>query len=182
MIMPETNSEISPQLLDATTVQDLIKKLEEDRKAHLESINKTHELLKQLLGASTAGSSSIPFTAERSRRYTGTTLATTLDVESLQKSSTLSANDESETDEDEALYAQDPLPAESYDEDGLKKHIREYSWTDAGKNILQGLLDKPEILQRSSIFPTRDPAEDRSHLSHYTIYDGMCYYSPNRII
>ena len=177
MIMPETNSEISPQALDATTVQDLIKRLEEDRKAHLESVNKTHELLKQLISASAAGSSSVPFTSERSRRYTGTTLATTLDFESVQKSSTLSANDESETDEDEALYVQDPLPAESYDEDGLKKHIREYNWTDAGKNILQGLLDKPEILQRSSIFPTQDPAEDRSHLSHYTIYDGMCCYT-----
>ena len=182
MIMPETNSEISPQLLDATTVQDLIKKLEDDRKAHLESINKTHELLKQLLGASTAGSSSIPFTPERSRRYTGTTLATTLDVESVLKTSTLSTNDESDTDEDEALYVQDPLPSESYDEDGLKKHIREYRWTDAGKKILQGLLDKPDILQRSSIFPSEFPAEDRSHLSHYTILDGMCCYPPIGVI
>lgn len=182
MIMPETNSEIPPQPLDATTVQDLIKRLEEDRKAHLESINKTHELLKQLIGASTAGPSSTPFTSERSRRYTGTTLATTLDVESVQKSSTLSANDESDTDEDEALYVQDPLPSESYYEDGLKKHIREYGWTDAGKNLLQGLLDKPEILQRTTIFPTQYPAEDRSHLSHYSIFDGTCCYFPIGII
>lgn len=180
--MPETKSETPPQPLDATTVQDLIKRLEEDRKAHLESINKTHELLKQLIGASTAGSSSTPFTSERSRRYTGTTLATTLDVESVQKSSTLSANDDSDTDDDEALYVQDTLPAESYDEDGLKKHIREYNWTDAGKNILEGLQDKREILQRTSIFPNQDPAEDRSHLSHYSILDGMCsYFTPGII-
>lgn len=180
--MPETNSEISPQPLDATTAQDLIKRLEEDRKAHIESIDKTHELLKQLISASAAGSSSVPFTSERSRRYTGTTLATTLDVESVQKSSTLSTNEESDKDDDEALFVQDFLPAESYNEDGLKKHIREYSWTDAGKNILQGLLDKPEILERSSIFPSEFPAEDRSHLSHYTIYDGTCCYSPIKII
>ena len=180
--MPETNSETSAQPLDATTVQDLIKRLEEDRKAHLESINKTHELLKQLIGASTAGSSSTPFTSERSRRYTGTTLATTLDVESVQKSSTLSANDDSDTDEDEALFVQDLLPAESYAEDGLKRHIREYNWTDAGKNILEGLLDKPEVLQRTSVFPTRDPAEDCAQLSHYSILDGMCRYFTKGII
>lgn len=180
--MPETNSETSPQPLDATTVQDLIKRLEDDRKAHLESINKTHELLKQLIAASTEGATSTPFTSGRSRRYTGTTLATTLDVESVQKSSTLSDNDDSDTDQDEALYVQDPLPAESYNEDGLKKHIREYDWTDAGKNILEGLLDKPEILQRTSIFPTGDPAEDRSHLSHYSILDGMCRHFTTGII
>ena len=174
--MSETISETPPQPLDATTVQDLVKRLEEDRKAHLESINKTHELLKQLIGTSTAGSPSTPITSERSRRYTGTTLATKLDVESVQKSSTLSANDESDTDEDEALFVQDPLAVESYDEDGLKKHIREYNWTDAGKNILENLLDKPEILQRTSIFPNRDLVEDHAQLSHYTILDGMCRY------
>ena len=180
--MPETISETPPQLLDATTVQDLIKRLEEDRKAHLESINKTHELLKQLIGTSTAGSPSTPFTSERSRRYTGTTFATTLDVESVQKSSTLSANDESDTDEDEALFVQDPLPPESYDEDGLKKHIRTYKWTDAGKNILESLLDKPEILQSTSILPIHDIGEGRAQLSHYTILDGMYRYFTTGII
>ena len=177
--MPETNSETSSQPLDATTIQDLIKRLEEDRKAHLESINKTHELLKQLIGASTAGSPSTPLTPERSRRYTGTTLATTLDVESVQKSSTLSTNEDSDTDEDEALFVQDHLPAESYNEDGLRKHIREYNWTDAGKNILEGLLEKPEILQRTSFFPDR---EDRVQRPHFSILDGMCSYLTTGII
>ena len=180
--MSETISETPPQPLDATTVQDLIKRLEEDRKAHLESINKTHELLKQLIGTSTAGSPSTPITSERSRRYTGTTLAATLDVESVQKSSTLSANDESDTDEDEALFVQEQLADESYNEDGLKKHICEYNWTDAGKNILESLLDKPETVQRTSIFPTLDLAEDRPQLSHYTILDGMCRYFTTKII
>lgn len=170
--MPESSKEIL-QPIDAATIQELIRKLDEDRKAHFDSINKTHDLLKQVLGASATGASSTPFTPERSRRYTGTTLATTLDVESVQKSSTLSLNDDSDTDDDEAFFVQDPLPAESYDEDGLKKHIQEYTWTDAGKCILQGLLGQPEILQRASIFPTLDPAEDRSHLTHYSIFDGM---------
>ena len=168
--MSESKIEILPQPLDAATVQNLIKRLEEDRRSHLESINKTHELLKQLLGP--VGSSSTPPTTERTRRYTGTTLATTLDVESVQKSSTLSENDDSDTEDDEAFYVQDPLPAESYDEEGLKNHIRDHMWTDAGKSILHELLDKPEILQRPSVFPILDPAEDRSHLSHYSIFDG----------
>ena len=164
--------------LDAATAQDMINKLEDDRKRYLDTLTKAHEVLAQALNTAAAtGKPAPPLTTGRLRRNTGTTLATTIDVESVKKigGSTLSVDDESDTDDDESLFVQQKLPAETYDEGGLRKHIKEYSWTDAGKSILADVIGNEDILQRpKTIFPTglRELA-DRSHLSHYTILNGM---------
>ena len=164
--------------MDPTAVQELLTRLEEDRKAYLASINQTHELLAKAIAGNAPPASPPPpaHTTERYRRNTGNTFATALDVESvsLQKSSTLSPEDESDTDDDEALFVQDTLPAESYHEEGLRAHIRDYAWTDSGRSILGDLLDGERPLHQRAGFPTSiKAAEDRSHLSHYSIFDGM---------
>ena len=161
--------------LDTATVQDLIKKLEEDRSTYLEAISRTHELLAKALEAQTAEGPQTALTNERLRRNTGTTLATTTtdDVVTVSKDSNFSVEDDSDTDDDEALYVQHSLPTERYDEEGLRRHIREYPWTEADKSILRDVVGNHAVVNRDYLFSTRlGPVEDRSHLSHYSIFDG----------
>ena len=162
--------------LDAATAQELITKLADEREKYLSTLNKAHEVLAQALNAAAAASSpSQALTTDRLRRNTGNTLATTIDIESVTKNadSTFSADDESDTDDDESLFVQQTLPSESYDEEGFRKHIKDYAWTEAGKAILGNVIGNEQILQQKAIFPTKlGEVEDRSHLSHYSILNG----------
>ena len=153
--------------LDAATVQELIQKLSADREAYLQTVERTHNLLIQAIAA--AGGATQPrLTTEAVRRET----TTNLDVESVQKGSLFSGEDSSISDDDESLYAQEPLPAESYHEKGFRKHLKEYDWTKAGRIILKDILNNEDLIQQTCIFPTQTgPAKDRSHLSHYSIFD-----------
>lgn len=162
--------------LDAATAQEMIKKLAEDRATYLDTISRTHDLLATALAASATGKPQIPLTGERLRRNTVTTLATTTtdDVVTAPKDSNFSIDEDSDTDDDESLFVQQTLPNESYDEEGLRKHIKEYPWTKAGASILGELVENEELPRGKDLFPQRlGPVEDRSHLSHYSIFDGM---------
>ena len=162
--------------LDATTAQELIKKLAEDRATYLDTIGRTHDLLAKALEAQASGKTqAAPLTIERLRRNTGTTLATTVtdDIVTTSKDSNFSVDEDSDTDDDESLFVQHTLQAETFDEEGLRGHIREHPWTDAGRSILRDILDNEETLTQRHLFPQKlGPVEDRSHLSHYSIFDG----------
>lgn len=163
--------------LDAATARDLVNQLTEDRATFLDAIGRTNELLTRLLESQThaTGRDNPPLTTERLRRNTAATLATstTDDIVTTTKDSNFSIDIDSDTDDDESLFVQQKLPPESFDEEGLRKHIRDYSWTEAGKNILGQILDDDEVLTRRHLFPIRSgPVRDRSHLSHYSIFDG----------
>ena len=102
------------------------------------------------------------------------TLSTTLEVESVSKDSGIFVEGNTDTGDDEALFVQQSLPREIYDEEGLRKHIKEYEWTEAGRDILGDIAGRDQIVRRGTIFPTDAGAvQDRSHLSHYSIYNGM---------
>ena len=162
--------------LDAATAQEMIKKLAEDRATYLDTISRTHDLLAKALEAHATVPPSQPVTLERLRRNTGTTLATTVtdDIVTAAKDSNFSVEEDSDTDDDESLFVQDLLPPESYKEEDLRKHIREYPWTEAGKSILRDVIGNEEVLTRRHLFPNQiGPVADRSHLSHYSIFDGM---------
>ncbi|KAL8714994.1 MAG: hypothetical protein Q9225_006447, partial [Loekoesia sp. 1 TL-2023] len=153
--------------LDAATAQEMIKKLAEDRATYLDTLTRAHDVLAKALEASVTGKEPPKLTSEAVRRNT----ANTIDVESIQKSSTFSPGD-SDTDDNESMFVQEPLPKEQYDEVGLKKHIREYKWTSFGKKIVGAVLDNKQLLERTHMFPiTQGPVDDRSHLSHYSIFD-----------
>ncbi|KAL8834747.1 MAG: hypothetical protein Q9170_003624 [Blastenia crenularia] len=153
--------------LDAATAAEMIKKLADDRAAYLDTLSRAHDVLARALEASATGKPPPKLTSEAVRRNT----ANTIDVESIQKSSTFSP-DGSDTDDNESMFVQEPLPHEHYNEAGLKKHIRDYNWTSAGKEIIGAVLNNKQLLERTHIFPiTRGPVDDRSHLSHYSIFD-----------
>lgn len=168
--------------LDAATAKELVNQLAKDRATFLEAIGRTNDLLTRLLETQTTGRYQPPLTTERLRRITGATIATATndDVVTAAKDSNFSIEEDSDTDDDESLFVQQKLPKESFDEDGLRKHIREYPWTEAGRNILGQILDDDEVLTRRHLFPIRyGPVRDRSHLSHYSIFDGKRSLAPH---
>ncbi|KAL8933134.1 MAG: hypothetical protein Q9216_006511 [Gyalolechia sp. 2 TL-2023] len=153
--------------LDAATAQEMIKKLAEDRATYIDTLSRAHDVLGKALEAAATGKDPPKLTSDAVRRNT----VTTIDVESIQKSSTFSP-DGSDTDDNESMFVQDPLPKEQYNEPGLKKHIREYNWNSAHREIIGTVLDNKQLLERTCMFPiTRGPVDDRSHLSHYSIFD-----------
>ncbi|KAL8849157.1 MAG: hypothetical protein Q9221_005834 [Calogaya cf. arnoldii] len=155
--------------LDAATAKEMIQKLADDRATYLETLSRAHDVLAKALEASATGKSPPQLTSDAVRRNTVSSL---FDVDSLKKSSTFSPEDNSDTDDNESLFVQDPLPKESYDEDGLRKHLRDYNWTSFDREIVGSVLDNKQLLQRTAIFPvTLGPVDDRSHFSHYSIFD-----------
>ena len=186
--------------LDAATAQELITQLNADRKElitqhnadrnqYLESFNKTTELLLQAIASTGGISHDLPsrlthqrLNADPLRRNT----LPVLDVEQIEgfhgTNSTYSAEEDSSSEDGSSLYADSPLQREEYDTDGLRDHIRDYPWTDAGRRILTGVVGNEKLLKRPELFPIDlDTSDDRSHFTHSTIYnvgeDGM-YYNP----
>lgn len=160
--------------LDAATAQEMLKQLADDRTQYFDTLSRAHDVLAQALAAASSGRPPPRLTTEAVRRNTGA-LSSTLEVESVSKDSGNSIEEDSDTDDDESLFVQQTLPKESYDEEGLRKHVKEYEWTEAGRDILGDIAGRDQVVgQRGSIFPTNiGEAEDRSHLSHDSILNGM---------
>lgn len=159
--------------LDTATAQEMLKQLADDRTKYFDTLSRAHDVLAQALTAASSGKPPPRLTTEAVRRNTGA-LSASLEVESVSKDSGNSIEEESDTDDDESLFVQQTLPKESYDEEGLRKHIKDYKWTEAGRKILGDVAGRDQVVQRGTIYPTRaGEAEDRSHLSHYSIYNGM---------
>ncbi|KAL8990282.1 MAG: hypothetical protein Q9169_008162 [Polycauliona sp. 2 TL-2023] len=155
--------------LDTATAKEMIQKLAEDRATYLDTLTRAHDVLAKALEASATGKPPPQLTSDAVRRNTVTSL---FDVDSLKKSSTFSPEGDSDTDDNESLFVQEPLPKESYDEDGLRRHLRGFPWTPSDREVVGAVLDNKQLLQRSAMFPvTLGPVDDRSHLSHYSIFD-----------
>ena len=156
--------------LDAATAQEMLKQLADDRTKYFDTLNRAHDILAEALVATSSGKR---LTTQAVHRNTGTESAI-LEVESLSKDSGNIVEEVSDTDDDESLFVQQTLPRESYSEEGLRKYIKDYEWTDAGRAILGDIAGGFHALQRGTIFPTSiGEVDDRSHLSHYSIFDGM---------
>ncbi|KAG7008900.1 hypothetical protein G7Y79_00004g014840 [Physcia stellaris] len=153
--------------LDAATAQEMLRRLAEDRATYLSTLTRAEDLLSQALAASAGIRTTPQLTSDTIRRNTGTTF----DVESVQNGSTTQVDSDSDTDDDESLFVQQSLPPESYDEQGLREHIKTYRWTESGREILGDVL-KEDLPSEESMFPRSVGAvADRSHLTHYSIFD-----------
>ena len=154
--------------LDPATAQEMLRKLAEERAAYLSTLTRAEDVLTQALTATAGLEPSPRLTSDAVRRNTGHTL----DVESVQIGSTTQIDSDSDTDDDESLFVQQTLPSETYDELGLWKHIREHTWTEAGQAILGDVLERDLPPRSQSLFPRALGAvADRSHLTHYSIFD-----------
>lgn len=158
--------------LDAVTAQEMLKQLADDRTKYFDTLSRAHDVLAQALTAA-SGKPTPRLTTEAVRSNTGV-VSTPLDIESVSKDSGTFVEEDSDTDDDESLFVQQTLPQESYEEEGLRKHIKDYAWTEAGRKILGDIVGRDQVVQRGTIFPIKiGEVEDRSHLSHYSIYNGM---------
>lgn len=169
-------------------IDQLLRQLDAHRDAYLAAFQNAHEALAQSLAsaATAAGPSgtSIPSLPSRSISWEqrpsrpSITLSdahtrVSTGISTLQASSASKATgEESEDDEDENLYVQQPLDHQLFDHDGLRSHLRSYKWTEAGRLILDGIVNSPIRMQQPTLFPTNPGrADDRSHLSHHQVYD-----------
>ncbi|KAF1984063.1 hypothetical protein K402DRAFT_359858 [Aulographum hederae CBS 113979] len=167
--------------LDAETAKELVRKLTADRDAYLDSLNRTHELLLQIISSSATVpyAPSVPrLTADVFRQLP----TTTLDVESVQKGSGYSGDFDSDTDDGQSLFVQTPLDLEEYSEEGFRKHLKTHPWTFAGKEILYDIFEDGLMHQKGSLIPNV-PGEvpDRSHITHYSIFDVCDDGTPTEI-
>lgn len=148
--------------LDAATAQEMVRKLAEDRENYLSTLNRAHDILAEALTAAAGGR--LP-----------TRLPTNSDINTITTdvaSGAWSIEDESVTDGDESLFVQQQLPQEEYTHEGLRKHIQLHQWTPPGRAILGNLLNNNKFLEQPCLFPVQlGSVEDRSHLSHYSIFD-----------
>jgi hypothetical protein len=169
-------------------VDQLLRQLDAHRDAYLDAFQKAHEALAQSLAsaATTPGPSGTsapslpPRTVSREQRSPRPSVTLSeaqtrfsTGISTLQASSASKATgEESEDDEDENLYVQQPLEHRLFEHDGLRDHLRSYKWTNAGRKVLDGIINSPARMQQPTLFPTNaGRAEDRSHLSHHQIFD-----------
>ena len=167
--------------MDTNRVETLIRELDMQREAYINTFQKVHDLLTQNLAAS-APSTGLPRSETRSspqslsRAVTdpeATLLNSSTEPSSFKASSkSKSTGDDSDPEEDEEIYVQTPLDPRSYDEEGLRNHLRSYSWTPYGRKLLDGVVGNPSRVSAVPLLPTRgQAATDRSFATDCQVFD-----------
>lgn len=155
--------------MEKADLEALLKRLDEQRDAYLEN----HRLVRALLaGAKDKDSQSPQPALNAESKWLKSPSATGFD--SLIKSSVSRATGEdSDSDEDEEdYYVQTPLEPQEYDHEGLRQHLQSYKWMSDGRKVLGDVLSDAKRLSQPTLFPTQNiPVPDRSHLSHYQVFD-----------
>ncbi len=167
--------------------EELLKKLDADRDAYLATFQQVHEALAKAIiaNASTSTSTSTPTPALPSRPVLDrvsrlsiseserkASAAVSLSGPSTFKTSIISGDEEELSDDDEALYVQDLLPATHFDDEHFRTHLKTYQWNNFARQILEPILTKEGRLKFPDLFPLgQNPNEDRSHYSLYQVFD-----------
>ena len=154
------------------STEELLNKLDEQHKAYLDTFKLVHEALSRNAVVKTDPAS--PGPSKRRRRSTLEN-----DVERLERrkaskqtsvpGSSLLTGDSDESDEDDELYVQTPLPSYSFDLENLRQHLKSHAFKKSGKKILATVVQNGRLLN-PLLFPEYLP-HDRSHNSHYSVFD-----------
>ncbi|CAA9960814.1 hypothetical protein CFE70_004190 [Pyrenophora teres f. teres 0-1] len=85
---------------------------------------------------------------------------------------TSTLSDDSSDDEDE-YYVQGELPSHSFDHEHLRDHLKTHEWTDHGRQVLASIISDPAKLSKEPhlFHMGPGPADDRSHYSHFQVYN-----------
>jgi hypothetical protein len=152
------------------STEELLKKLDEQHKAYLDTFKLVHEALSHNVAANRPTSPVAP--SKRRRR-------STLDVEAEKPERKISSTatfpssvvtgDSDESDEDDELYVQTPLPSYKFDHENLRDHLKHHNFNESGKKILETVIENGRLLN-PMLFPEYSP-NDRSHNSHYSVFD-----------
>ncbi|KAK5717292.1 hypothetical protein LTR15_009185 [Elasticomyces elasticus] len=166
---------------NADQVNALLKLLDAQKDAYQDTFRQVHELLAQNIAATALKGPAIPSVPPHSPRQSvsGNTdrISRTRKVSTGLGTLTTSSEsrrtgDDSDVDDDESLYVSSTLEPELYTEDSLRKHLQAYKWNPYGARILETVIDNPSrLLQNPLIAKHKGPTDDRSHLSHYQVFD-----------
>ncbi|KAF5844993.1 hypothetical protein GGP41_001123 [Bipolaris sorokiniana] len=132
-------------------------------KQRLESLQRSHDALLNSLSTNDIFKPSDATTHLRrsSTRLGGDTV--------FADTSTLS--DDSDDDEDD-FFVQAELPSHSFDHEHLRDHLKNHSWSLHGREILAPILSDPvKLSKQPHLFHQDANPEDRSHYSHFQVYN-----------
>jgi hypothetical protein len=186
-----------PQMaVDNETITKLIQQLEADRRAYLATFEKINETLSQALSAqsglpeirpgivhrptvSSTGSlivtaadhppSSPKIPASTASRRTNPSTRP-LDRDGQPKGSIWTAEDSSDSDDDESYFAQETLPSREFTEDDLVEHLMTHDWDKYSRFILQDLLRNLDILGNGIFHKDRHVHQLDANHEHADIY------------
>ncbi|KAG0647248.1 hypothetical protein D0Z07_7222 [Hyphodiscus hymeniophilus] len=154
------------------STEELLKRLDDQHKAYLDTFKLVHEALSQNVVANT-----IPTSPEPSKRRRRSTVEH--DVQRPERRKLLKpgsvpgtsvwTGDSDESDDDDELYVQTYLPSYKFDHENLRQHLKHHPFNVSGKKILETVIDNGRLLD-PTLFPEYPP-NDRSHNSHYSVFD-----------
>lgn len=162
--------------------EELLKKLDAERDAYLATLQQLHEALTRNIIASNASTptSSAPAQSAPARPAFDRVARLSMGdsdrkaaapLPSLYKGSMISGEEEELSDDDEALYVQDLLPAVALNDEDLRYHLKKYAWDDSAKKILEPILTSEGRLKIPGLFSTSNrPGEDGPHFSLYQVF------------
>ncbi|KAH7066201.1 hypothetical protein BKA63DRAFT_496058 [Paraphoma chrysanthemicola] len=137
----------------------------EELRKQLESLQRSHDALLKSLSASNGSFGPSDATPQllRSNTRHGTDAV-------FADTSTLS---DSSSDDEDDFFVSGELPSRSFDHEHLREHLSKHDWTEHGREILASIVTNPAKLSKQPhLFHLGPgPADDRSHYSHFQVYD-----------
>ncbi|PBP20018.1 hypothetical protein BUE80_DR009146 [Diplocarpon rosae] len=83
--------------------------------------------------------------------------------------SSLLTGESDESDDDDELYVQTPLPSYKYDLEDLRDHLKTYTLNEYGAVLLDSVVHNKRLLY-PTLFPEY-PEDEKWHNSHYSVFD-----------
>src|SRR5215469_7232808 len=134
---------------------ELLKKLEEQRIAYLE----TFRLVRESFDHSSPISDELPTLPDAEsvgRSFSVKDAQSRKSVPYLPTHTDSSTLSDDSDEESEEYFVQSPLPPQSYDHEHLRNHLKTYKWDRWGRQILSTVITDRGRLKQPSLFPTND--------------------------
>lgn len=158
--------------------EDLLKRLDAERDAYLATFQQVHEALaRNLIASGSSSPTTSTFVSPPARPVLDRVARQSVGESERKppatfKSSFISNEDDDLSDDDEALYVQELLPAVALDDEDLRAHLKRYKWNEESKYLLEDILTEEGRMKHPSLFPPcQNPDEDGSHFSLYQVFD-----------
>jgi len=156
--------------------EELLKRLDEQHKAYLETFKLVHEALAQSVVNRPPPSPGLAPTSAPRQRRRSTVDADAIDLPLItirsfpQQATSFTTGETDISDDDDELYVQDLLPSYQFDYEDLRDHLKKYAFNEEGRTLLEGVVGANGRLKSPELFP-KCLDEASSHNSHYSIFD-----------
>lgn len=159
--------------------EELLRRLDEQHQAYLETFRLVHEALTQATATGNNATPASPISAiNHSKRRTlsnHTNLSDRATATSSQDPlgtfhSSIITGESDESDDDGELYVQTPLPSYNFDEEHLRQHLKSHDFGEHGALLLSSIVENKRLVNPAALFPTY-PKDEKWHNSHYSVFD-----------